>query len=76
MPNACSQKRRGHLLKTTFVSRLFKILSADGRASATKIKINAKKSIFSSLFSKVAVQILFVACSKRLSKSQQENNNI
>jgi hypothetical protein len=38
-----SLKSCGHLLGTTFVLRLFKILSADGRASASKVENKAKK---------------------------------
>jgi hypothetical protein len=40
---SCDLKSCGHSLETTFVLRLFKILSADGRASASKVEKKAKK---------------------------------
>jgi hypothetical protein len=40
---SCSLKSCGNSLETTFVLRLFKILSSDGCASASKIEKMAKK---------------------------------
>jgi hypothetical protein len=58
------------LIKTTFVLRLFKILSAPSRASASNIEKMAKNSkiySFSSILLKVLVQIgHIIACSTRL----------
>jgi hypothetical protein len=73
---SCSLKSCGHSLETTFVLRLFKILSADGRASASKIKKRPKKSIFFSILeisSKFEVQKLNVcACLTRLIKPDKK----
>jgi hypothetical protein len=41
--DSCSLKSCGHSLGTTFVLRLFKIFSADGRTSASKVEKKAKK---------------------------------
>jgi hypothetical protein len=63
---SCSLKTCGHSLATTFVLRLFQILSADGRASASKVEKRPKKSKFFSILeisSKVEVQKLNVCAS-------------
>jgi type III secretory pathway component EscU len=46
----CALKSFEHLLGTTFVLRIFKILSVDGRTLASKIKKMAKNSNFNVFF--------------------------
>jgi hypothetical protein len=66
----CSVKRSGHSLATTFVLRLFQVLSADGRASASKVekKVKKKSKFFSILeiSSKIDDQNLNVCASLTL----------
>jgi hypothetical protein len=53
---SCSLKSCGHSLETTFVLRFSKILSADGRASASKIEKGQKTQNFNDFLREVYVQ--------------------
>jgi hypothetical protein len=72
LKRASSPKSCGHLLEKTFVLRFFRILSADGRASASNVEKRPIKSKFFSIlkiFPKVEIQKLNVcACLTRLVK--------
>jgi hypothetical protein len=76
---SCSLKSCELSLGTTFVLRLLQILTADGRASASKVEKRPKKSKFFSIlviFSKVEVQKLNVcACLTCLRKPDKKTSN-
>jgi hypothetical protein len=76
---SCSLKSCGYSLETTFVLRLFKILGADGRTSASKIKKWQKTQNFN-VFFKILREVYvqnpkIIACWMRLVIFLQEKNN-